>query len=212
VIKQLLHGLINEAQLEQRVRGIFDNLAHTEQRNVVVNLLKTIAELHLNTLEGNDTAHDRMIVSAAAGVINGVVANDAKYMSYLVTWLTNATGAGVGDAIGIRRAVLAVIASDRDSITSVFEKSLNQFGDFLYIKHTPMLQQEGTYEILSRHDQFADLSISACTGALVERGLCPETGIFQAIFDSKIRGLYEHGLEEVRSIPNARAVAGYDCW
>ncbi|ROV97217.1 hypothetical protein VSDG_04719 [Cytospora chrysosperma] len=148
VIKQLLHGLINEAHLEHRVRGMFGNLAHTEQRNVLVNLLKTIAELHLNTLEGNDTAHDRTIISAAAGVINGLVTNDAKYMSYLVTWLTNATGAGVGDAIGIRRAVLAVLASDRDSITSVFEKSLNQFGDFLYIKHTPMLQQEVHAQVL----------------------------------------------------------------
>lgn len=130
------------------MRGIFDNLAHTEQRNVLFNLLRTIAELHLNKLEGNNTASDRMAISAAAGVIKGLVANNAKYMSYLVTWLTNATGAGVGDAIGIRRAVLAVLASDRDSITTVFEKSLNQFGDFLYIKHTPMLQQEGTYETL----------------------------------------------------------------
>lgn len=125
------------------MHGLFDNLAHSEQRNVLFSLLKTIAELHLNKLEGSDTANDKTIISAAAGVINGLVSNDAKYMSHLVTWLTNATGAGVGDAIGIRRTVLAVLASDRDSITTVFEKSLNQFGDFLYIKHTPMLQQEG---------------------------------------------------------------------
>lgn len=139
----LLQGLTSEAQDDQCVRGLFDHLAHSEQRNVLFSLLKSAAELHLNKLEGSDTAKDESIVSAAAGVINRLVANDAKYMSYLVTWLTTASGAGVGDGIGIRRAVFAVLASDRDSITTVLEKSLNQFGDFLYIKHTPMLQQEG---------------------------------------------------------------------
>ncbi|ROW11067.1 hypothetical protein VMCG_00911 [Cytospora schulzeri] len=148
VIKHLLEDLINEAQPEQRMRSLLDNLAPTEQRNVLFSLLKILAELHLNKLKGNDTANDRTSISAAVGVINGLVANDAKYMSHLVTWLTNATGAGVGDAIGIRRAVLAVIASDRDSITIVLEKMLSQFGDFLYIKHTPMLQQEVHAQVL----------------------------------------------------------------
>ncbi|KUI66913.1 DNA replication checkpoint protein tel2 [Cytospora mali] len=143
VIRHILEDLINEAQLGHHVRSLFDNLAHTEQRNVLFGLLKTIAELHLNKLAGNDEASDGTIISAAASVINGLVANEAKYMPHLVTWLTNATGAGVGDGIGIRRAVLAVLATDGDHILTVFEKSLNQFGDFLYIKHTPMLQQEG---------------------------------------------------------------------
>lgn len=143
--------MTKESILEQHVHGLFDKLSHTEQRNVLLSLLKTIAELHLNRLGGNDTASERTIISAAAGVINKLVANNSKYMFHLVTWLTNATGAGVGDGIGIRRAVLAVLASDRDSITTVFEKSLNNFGDFLYIKHSPMLQQEGTYNPILRH-------------------------------------------------------------
>ncbi|KUI57571.1 DNA replication checkpoint protein tel2 [Cytospora mali] len=148
VIRHMLGDLINEAQLGQHVRSLFDNLAHMEQRNVLFGLLKTIAELHLNKLEGDDEASDRTSISAAASVINGLVANEAKYMSHLVTWLTNATGAGVGDGIGIRRAVLAVLASDGDNILTVLEKSLNQFGDFLYIKHTPMLQQEVHAQVL----------------------------------------------------------------
>ena len=110
---------------------------------MLFSLLKALAELHLNKLEGNDAINEKAVISAAAGVINGLIADDAKSMSHLVTWLTSATGAGVGDAIGIRRAALAILASDRDIITTVFEKSLGQFGDVLYIKHIPMLQQEG---------------------------------------------------------------------
>ena len=54
-------------------------------------------------------------------------------------------GAGVGDGIGIRRAVVAVLAKDKEAITTVLEKSVNQFGDQLYIKHTAVLQQEGKH-------------------------------------------------------------------
>lgn len=86
------------------------------------------------------------MISAAAGVIKSLVADDTKYLSHLVTWLTSANGAGLGDTICIRRAVLAVLSSDRDSIATVFEKSLSQFGDYLYIRHTPVLQQEGTQD------------------------------------------------------------------
>jgi telomere length regulation protein len=38
---------------------------------------------------------------------------------------------------------MAVISQDRDDLVAVLEKSLSQFGDQLYIKHSPMLQQEG---------------------------------------------------------------------
>lgn len=94
-------------------------------------------------MNASDPFKEKTAISAAAGIIDSLGANNAKYLSHLITWLTSATGAGLGDAVGVRRAVLAVLSSDRDSITTVFENSLNQFGDFLYIKHTPVLQQEG---------------------------------------------------------------------
>ena len=58
-------------------------------------------------------------------------------------WLTSSSAAGVGEEVGIRRAVLAVVAQEKEDICTVVEKSINQFGDQLYIKHSPMLQQEG---------------------------------------------------------------------
>lgn len=58
-------------------------------------------------------------------------------------WLTGSSGAGLGEGVGIRRAAVAVIAQNKDDLVMVLEKSLGQFGDQLYIKHSPMLQQEG---------------------------------------------------------------------
>lgn len=61
----------------------------------------------------------------------------------MLEWLTGSSAAGLGEGVGIRRAVLAVVSQHRDDIVAVLEKSLSQFGDQLYIKHSPLLQQEG---------------------------------------------------------------------
>lgn len=122
---------------------LFGSIANTEQRTLLFSILKIIADVHLNELNNSNPSEEQRKISAAAGIIKSLVADETRYLSHLVTWLTSANGAGLGDTIGIRRAVLAVLSSDRDSIASVFEKSLSQFGDYLYIRHTPVLQQEG---------------------------------------------------------------------
>ncbi|KAK7714084.1 telomere binding protein [Diaporthe eres] len=147
-VQLLLADLVNNSGEARHISDLFGSLANTEQRALLFSILKIIADVHLNSLNGNNSSEEQTMISAAAGVIRSLVADDTKYLSHLVTWLTSANGAGLGDTIGIRRAVLAVLSSDRDSITTVFEKSLNQFGDYLYIRHTPVLQQEVHAQVL----------------------------------------------------------------
>lgn len=70
--------------------------------------------------------------------------NDVPHQKeHLISWLTGTSGAGLGDGIAIRRTVVVVLSKDKAAIETVLEKSLQNFGDQLYIKHTPTLQQEG---------------------------------------------------------------------
>jgi telomere length regulation protein len=78
-----------------------------------------------------------------AGALSGILGSEENGRRQLVEWLTGSSGAGLGEGVGIRRAVMAVISQDRDDLVAVLEKSMSQFGDQLYIKHSPMLQQEG---------------------------------------------------------------------
>jgi telomere length regulation protein len=109
---------------------------------VIYILLEYLSRQFLSRLELEDTKPHKNI-SAVAGIIDGVVQNDQGRKTHLLNWCCSPSGAGLGDGVGIRRAVVAVLAKDRDMITSLLEKSLNQFGDKLYIKHTAVLQQEG---------------------------------------------------------------------
>jgi telomere length regulation protein len=76
-------------------------------------------------------------------LIKLVLGNEESRKSHLKTWLTSSSGAGVGDGIAIRRAVVAALAVDNSDIETVLDKSLRLFGDQLYIKHTSTMQQEG---------------------------------------------------------------------
>ena len=135
--------LLAQGADNERFGLLLGNLPRSEQRKVLFSVLKTFAEDYLNRLGACDTEDGRKMVSAVAGAIQSITKNDPERITYLIEWLTGSSGAGLGDSVGIRRGVVAVVSQDRDSIVSVLEKSIAQFGDQLYVKHSPMLQQEG---------------------------------------------------------------------
>ncbi|TWU77170.1 telomere binding protein [Metarhizium rileyi] len=116
-------------------------------KKVLYILLEHLSRKFLNDLDPEDTKSVEKI-SAVAGVLDDVIQNDKGHKWHLLTWCCSPSGAGLGHGIGIRRAVVAVLAKDRETITSLLEKSLNQFGDQLYIKHTAILQQEAHVQVL----------------------------------------------------------------
>lgn len=105
-------------------------------------LLHHLSQTFLNHLELEDSKPDTL-VSAAAAVIQEAVGHDEARKSHLINWCASSSGAGLGDGIAIRRAVLAVLAQDKEAVTTVFERIMSQFGDELYIKHAAILQQDG---------------------------------------------------------------------
>ncbi|TQV99770.1 Telomere length regulation protein [Cordyceps javanica] len=110
-------------------------------------LLDYLAQRFLSHINIHNDSQNKT-VSSVAGIISTLIGDDPSRKSFLVSWCTSSSGAGLGDGIGIRRAVLAALATDKDTITLVLEKSLNQFGDQLYIKHAAILQQEVHTQVL----------------------------------------------------------------
>ncbi|KAF6841477.1 telomere length regulation protein [Colletotrichum plurivorum] len=144
VIGDMLLGSDENRNAFVKLFGLFSQL---EQKRIIFAVLKHLSEAFLNDLEDTDLNPNRTI-SAAAGVVERIVSNDESRKTHLVSWLTSSTGAGLGDGIGIRRAVLAALARDRECMNLILEKSTNQFGDQLYIKHSPILQQQAHAQVL----------------------------------------------------------------
>ncbi|KAK2937429.1 TEL2, C-terminal domain superfamily [Fusarium oxysporum f. sp. vasinfectum] len=120
---------------------------HRTSKKVFHILLQHLSQKYLNRLSLEDTHPDDK-VSAVAGLLMEVALNDETRRDVLINWCASSSGAGVGDGVGIRRAVVAALAQDREAITAVLEKSIAQFGDELYIRHSAMLQQDAHTQIL----------------------------------------------------------------
>jgi len=145
MIKHLLSKLLLQKKAQaDKLSALLDGLPQSEQRKVLFSILKIFAEDHLNRLANCESPADRAVVSAVACAIELVVGPAAgSRRDHLVDWLTSPSGAGLGDGIGIRRAALAVISKERDRLGDVLERTMDEFGDQIYIKHSPILQQEG---------------------------------------------------------------------
>jgi telomere length regulation protein len=124
-------------------KALLSNLNQADQRKILVSVLQFLSRTYLNKLGRCDDPQHTAVISAASGVLHAIVEQDKSKLDHLVSWLTSSSGAGLGEGVGIRRAVLSVVSRDRDNVVNVLDKSISQFGDQLYIKHSPTLQQDG---------------------------------------------------------------------
>lgn len=148
----LMNTLVTDLLLRdadtQALFKLLGSLPSLEQRKILNLIIKFISDKYLNSVDGGDTAKDVAIISAASSVLKAVVGNDEAQKNSLINWLTSGSGAGIGEGYGIRRAAVAVFSDDKESMVSILEKSLSQFGDKLYIMHAPLLQQDAHTQVL----------------------------------------------------------------
>ncbi|KAI1756471.1 telomere length regulation protein [Xylaria castorea] len=148
-VRELLHKLLLQDGADKEIFcTLINNYPLPEQRKVLLLLLKLLSDLYLNSIDNSDLNQDHPTFWASVGVLQLVVTNNDAQRSNLVAWLTGASGAGVGEGCGIRLVAVAALADHKESILTLLERSLNQFGDRLYIKHTPILQQEAHAQVL----------------------------------------------------------------
>ena len=198
-----------------RFISLLDSLPSFDQRNALYSVLKIATREHLSspiTTEDNSQwwKRDTYIVSAVAGLINSLIADDEARKNYLISWITNSSGAGIGDGIAIRRAVVASLAQDKNDMETILDKSLQQFGDQLYIKHTPTLQQEGMTSLLN-HTYANVLSSSYPSSPSVSR-LCSPNGSSSLGNDDAIRGPSECHVQQIGCLISSCSPPGNGSW
>ena len=130
---------------------LLNSLPAFEQRTMLSSVLQNLSKENLSVLITTEAdaswwKADSKVVSGAAGLIKILATASEIRQTQLMAWLTSSSGAGVGEGIAIRRAVVAVVSEDNNKAETLLEKSMQQFGDQLYIRHTPTLQQEGMCE------------------------------------------------------------------
>lgn len=199
IIKELIGSLLLQPQQHfDRFQRLLASLADFEQRNVVQAALKLIPREYLSSIVVSDDSDwwrsDMEAVSATATLINAILCDQYSRKATVISWLTSASGAGVGEGIAVRRATIAALGTKKADVEVIFDKSLKQFGDPLYIRHTSVMQQEGMN--VSLHC----LSTTECrpsthTGLTLGCWLCPPASTFAPCYDDEIRDVSERDFE-----------------
>lgn len=111
---------------------------------------------------------DNEVISGVAALCSSIVSDRPLLEGQIKEWLSTGKGGSI-QGVELRRALFAVF-SDRqgeytvgtrlcgtllifwtDTMMDLFTKSLENFGDKFYIKHTPMRIQEGSSNIFQRN-------------------------------------------------------------
>ncbi|PQE25264.1 telomere length regulation protein [Rutstroemia sp. NJR-2017a WRK4] len=154
IAKELLNSMLLQLETDiSQFLNIFSHLPSLEQRSLLYTFLKILSRdnLSLDITSEDDSKWwqvNMAVVSAAAKLLDVLIAGDEVRKNFLISWLTNSSGAGIGEGIAIRRAAIAALSNNKKDIEMVLEKSLSQFGDQLYIRHAPTLQQEVHAQVL----------------------------------------------------------------
>ncbi|KAB8299171.1 hypothetical protein EYC80_001274 [Monilinia laxa] len=154
IAKETMSSLLLQKEEDSRkFLKLYGYLPSFEQRNLLYTFLNLLSQDNLSldiTSEDDESwwQTNASIVSAAAKLISILVVDNELRKDHLIAWLTNSSGAGIGEGVAIRRAAIASLSKNKKDIETVLEKSLSQFGDTLYIRHAPTLQQEVHAQVL----------------------------------------------------------------
>ncbi|KAI1652912.1 telomere length regulation protein-domain-containing protein [Daldinia decipiens] len=149
LVNTLITGLLlQNVESHETFEDLLSSIPPLEQRKLLSLTLKLLSDKYLSSIHDTSEIKGAPIIQAASGVLKAIIGNDESRKNHLLNWLTSGSGAGIGEGYGIRRAAVAVFSDDKDFIASVLDKSLSQFGDKLYIKHAPLLQQDAHAQVL----------------------------------------------------------------
>ncbi|KAL8947664.1 MAG: hypothetical protein Q9222_006084, partial [Ikaeria aurantiellina] len=134
----MLYGV---KELIYAYHGFTSSLRYSAKKTIIHSLLRILAEVHFQKSE-KDTLPETSSrkIGGIAQLLQQFLGNKKDLNDIILEWVS---GDSVVQPLRIRRAIIAAVAQDSDQLRNAFSNTLSLFGDKLYIKHTPILNQDG---------------------------------------------------------------------
>ncbi|KAI9887053.1 MAG: telomere binding protein [Watsoniomyces obsoletus] len=134
--------LVGEASSWSQLQKLLRSISRHQQRQFLHSVLRLLSK-RLPT-KCNPASNQP---SAAAALLAGIVEENNFLKDTLVEWLTG-TSSGGSLNVTVSIAAIAALSTDHERVQTILIKSLQNFGDKLYIKHVPMLLQEANTQVV----------------------------------------------------------------
>jgi telomere length regulation protein len=141
------------------LQSLLQNLQTHEQRQFLDQTFKVLSRscLPLTSPPDFDDAltETPSSIAAASATIAELIGSSEAMRAHLETWLSDPT-MNASESFGMRRAAVSAFAHAsngaanmlEDPVQDLMEKTMKRFGDNLFVKHSPILQQEACAQTL----------------------------------------------------------------
>ncbi|KAK7540773.1 telomere length regulation protein-domain-containing protein [Phyllosticta citribraziliensis] len=148
IVGEIISDLVADpsSKSTQLQRLLQKTRAH-EQRQFLFSTIDWISKKHLGAqrVSKMETEKEQRALSGASALIAVLISSSNSMKDALVNWLSSENCVG---SFLVRRAAIAALQTDEDRMTKVMERTMEQFGDELFIKHTPIVHQEALAQVL----------------------------------------------------------------
>ncbi|KAL1795097.1 hypothetical protein ACET3X_006913 [Alternaria dauci] len=151
IISSLLQALTDSDSLE-RLPNFLSQMRTFEQRKYLNAIVAFVAKDYLsveNVGKDDATITASTTISSAAALFYTLIKDSDVLKEHLVSSLTRSTIPALDESLSARRSVLAALARDDETLHTLLENLIKTFGDSVYIRHTPVLQQEALAQTLA---------------------------------------------------------------
>ncbi|KAF2855446.1 hypothetical protein T440DRAFT_413901 [Plenodomus tracheiphilus IPT5] len=151
VLQSMLSVLVKDDRIE-RFANLLASMKGFEQRKYINATMTFVAHEHLSS--ESSSKYDRPVaasrrISGAAGFITQLIKNNDALKDHLVSILIRSTISILDDSLAVRRSIIAALSKDKEKLHTLLENAIKLFGDSIYIKHTPIMQQEALAQTLA---------------------------------------------------------------
>ncbi|KAJ9668907.1 telomere binding protein [Coniosporium apollinis] len=140
--------LFTRPSLLRDLRNVIEKLRTSDQQRFLQATLSMLDSKFLQTDRGDEDespTQPSKAIGGSAALLRDFASDNGRLQDALVEWLTDDRSGG---STKLRRAALAALQTDEDRMQRVMERNMQQFGDPLFIKHTPIVQQEAIAQTL----------------------------------------------------------------
>ncbi|KAL4800755.1 telomere length regulation protein-domain-containing protein [Aspergillus venezuelensis] len=148
LVREIYSSLLIEQALSEQFKALFDHLRWTEQLTLVEAVFRDVEKKYFST---ESFGEDEMVlyqpVSGIAALCSVLISKRAVLENQLVEWLSKGQGGSIQTS-ALRRAIIANLAHQKDLVSTLLTKGLEQSADKIYIQHAPMRSQEANTQVI----------------------------------------------------------------
>ncbi|KAL4955437.1 telomere length regulation protein-domain-containing protein [Aspergillus filifer] len=148
LVREMYSSLLMKQALSGQFQALFDHLRWTEQLTLVETVFRDVEKKYFST---ESFSEDEMVldqpVNGIAALCSVLISKRPALENQLVEWLSRGQGGSIQTS-ALRRAIIANLAHQKDLISTLLTKGLEQSADKIYLQHAPMRSQEANTQVI----------------------------------------------------------------